>query len=304
MSTLFRKVPPSCPPLSFPVHNKIRVNTTNSSQNQAVLISRVTITRRIQLLLLCLFITLICVIRSKVLDQHPVSMLILLLCWCYSLIHPSSGGLFASDCAAKGCKWKPDTFNFYDYSTTDSLLYSTMLSSAYITRALLYQSPLFAWQYGWMDPSSFHAYVVFETVDVTMEGNMTVISNKRWWSVEKNTELICMQRSKDWTDVVFYLKGVPRFAEYWANKYLYDFVAGDSERTSRWPYFTEKLSRDYQSRLLVFNNDIEEPALKVMDIIQEEQSVTYTLLYHNCKRFARKLFNGLSKPKTWDYFKP
>lgn len=237
-------------------------------------------------------------------------MLLLVFLCSLNFINFSSGGLTPSDCAAKGCKWKQGTLKFYDYSETNpklqQTLFSSYLSRAYVVRALLYINPLFLWQYDWMEVSSYHAYVVFRTVDVewSSPGNWSSIYNAYWWSVEKNTETIWLQRSKDWTDVVFNLGGKDRYWEYMSKKHLHDWELGDLDKPLRARYFLDKVYKEYRSRLLVFNNHIEQPAAKVMEYVHDEMNEAYTLLHKNCKRFAKTVFNGLSETISWDYFKP
>ena len=141
------------------------------------------------------------------------------------------------------------------YYVSDEELKSRMLElieNETIMNITIYKHKLYDWQS--TQALLYHCFVILET-------------NYWWWSVEKNSEGVFVQRSKKWTYVVDYLERRRR------NHPIYKVISDTSRMTLRdfvhMLYFSDAVGSGYNS------------------------------LTNNCKHFAKTVFDKAAAHRFW-----
>uniref|UniRef100_A0A7M6DNU9 Uncharacterized protein n=1 Tax=Clytia hemisphaerica TaxID=252671 RepID=A0A7M6DNU9_9CNID len=159
---------------------------------------------------------------------------------------------FDSDASGKS----DDTAGYY---ITDEKLQVTLKhlirTDEKINHVWIYTTPLFKNQ--WSHVIMYHAYVVMET-------------NTHWWSLEKNSENLVLQRSKTLEYVKDYCQGKKR-----------NVLKNKSE-----PELWKHRESDF-SLLQLFQNLWQ----------KDELNSNFDLMMRNCQGFARRIFNSCSISK-------
>lgn len=127
-----------------------------------------------------------------------------------------------------------------------------------IKRIYLYKNKLFAWQRSQI--FLHHSFIVFET-------------HSYWWSIEKNSKGVTIQRSRSKAEVRDRYRRRPRTG----------FVQGQPLTPQMEDATQKKDLRD------------------LMHFLQENKlvAIRYHLLRHNCQLFSRDIFNHLAAEKRW-----
>ena len=172
--------------------------------------------------------------------------------------------------ASKGADWKStiyfdpeaDSGVGASYYIGDSQLRQKLSSlvypSEYILKITIYKTPLSEIQL--TDSLLYHVFIVFETSDW-------------WWSIEKNSEGITLQRSKIMLAV----------REYYRRK----------KRIKGTSWSIEEIVHDKGRRTLN----------QLIDFLwkSDELNRKYSWLNSNCKGFAKRIFDEVAERKTWNY---
>jgi hypothetical protein len=136
--------------------------------------------------------------------------------------------------------------------------------SCMITRVMVYKIPL-SEKY-WTNLALFHSYVVFQTLD-------TISGETLWWSFEKNTQCIILQRGL-------------------AEDSVRDLLRGE-KRCQSWFYWRPQLVGEGNSSDFSLAN--------LIDFVHDndELNITYHGTTENCQCFARVVFDRLTNKELY-----
>lgn len=180
-----------------------------------------------------------------------------------SLLHRNWFRSNSSSSATTGCSWtgliyfdpQSDSETGTDYNLKESQLKTRLAqlidATENIKKIWIYYTPLFSWQ--WTASILYHAFIVLET-------------NDWWWSIEKNSEGLTIQRSKK----LEYVRDCYRRRKRLQSVTCYD---GDEGR----------MSLHVLIDWLVANNEL---------------SQNYHWIDDNCMHFATRVFDYFAATKT------
>ena len=172
-------------------------------------------------------------------------------------------GSSPSTCSPHGIEWQ-ENIKYYQYGPIqpDRQQLMTQIRKGKITQIRLYKVALSNLMW-FADGVLFHAFVTFRTVDS---------SGVWWWSLEKNQASLVLQRSNVESDVR-------------------DMLNGRKRRS----FVNPKILHD------ILNRDTKFMFLHSYIIITNQLGVGYKFAEKNCKGFAKKVFDFVAKPISWDY---